>query len=111
MPVTDAYGERRAGEIMRETWGHMDARPGVRYRGHIIFAESQFGSQRFVLASDFGNAGYGPWFYEGICEWIDSQDIEEGRLYRFDGIYCLRTGGRHEFVGETRPVSIMQERS
>lgn len=57
--------------------------------------------------SAWGNAGDGPWFYEGIQDWLSEQDTEPGWIYTFEGCYRLRAGGVHEFVGETteRPLS------
>lgn len=84
---------------MRDTWGHLDARPGVKYAGTIIFAEGQYGGERIILHADFGNAGYGPWFYEGINDWLCEQDTEPGKLYHFTGCYRLARNNTHEFVG------------
>lgn len=105
MPIVDAYAERKAKQVMRSTWGHMDARPGVKYPGAIVFAEGAFGGDRVVLSSEFGDeAGYGPWFYEGIHGWLFEQDIEPGKVYRFEGWYRLTHAGDHEFVGEVRAL-------
>lgn len=98
MAVVDAYGERKAEEALRDTWGHMDATPDVQYPGFILFAEGAFGGERVILQSEFGDAGYGPWFYHGIHEWLCAQDAEPGKLYRFEGVYRLHDGS-HEFVG------------
>ena len=98
--IIDAYAERRREKVMRDTWGHMDANPGTRYRGHIVFAEGAFSGHGVIaLACEFGNAGCGPWFYEGLNDWLCDQETEPGKLYRFDGYYRLAAGERHEFVG------------
>lgn len=91
--------------IMRETWGHLDARPGVEHPGQIVFAEGAFGGERIVLSVDFGDAGDVPWFYAGIHEWLLDQDAEPGSIYRFDGVYRLAADGANEFVGEVRKVA------
>ena len=101
MPVVDAYGERRANEVMRDTWGHFDSEVGVKHRGTIRFAEGAFGGERIILTSEFGLGGYGPWFYEGIHDWLCDQDITEpGVVYRFTGWYRLCKNGKHQFVGK-----------
>lgn len=97
--IGDVLRGRKVERIMRDTWGHTDARPGVRYRGTIVFAEGAFGGDRIILSAEFGNAGYGPWFYEGIHDWLFEQTAEPGNLYRFDGCYRLCRGGAHEFAG------------
>jgi hypothetical protein len=94
----DAYGQRRAREAMQDTWGHLGAHPGPRYSGNIRFAEGCYGD-RVVLAVDFGKASDGPWFYEGIHEWLIDRDTEPGAIYRFEGTYRLAKGGRHVFEG------------
>jgi hypothetical protein len=102
MPVVDAYAERKAERVMRDTWGHLDDVPGIKHHGIILFAEGAFGGERVILRSRFGAGGYGPWFYEGIHEWLGEQDMEDGRIYRFEGWYRLCKNGRHQFVGKVR---------
>lgn len=97
--IVDVLAGRKVGEVMRETWGHLDAKPGVRYQGVILFAAGAFGGEQVILHSEFGEAGYGPWFYEGIHDWLCEQETEPGRLYRFEGFYRLKRNGEHEFTG------------
>ncbi len=98
--VIDAYGERKAEESMRDTWGHLDAEPWVRYPGHIVFTQGIYGDDHtMALSVEFGSAGYGPWFYEGITDFLADQEIEPGTIYRFDGYYRLE-GESHNFVGQ-----------
>lgn len=104
--VVDAYGAHKAEEVMRDTWGHMDANPGTAYTGSIVFAVGIYGDDaRAIVSCDFGSAGCGPWFYEGVNEWISDQRCEPG-VYRFEGIYRLRRGGEHEFKGDVRHVEL-----
>jgi hypothetical protein len=100
MPVVDAYTERKTEEVMRKTWGHLDDAPGVKHRGIIRFAEGAFGGQQMILTSEFGLGGYGPWFYEGIHDWLCEQDTEPGVVYRFTGWYRLCKNGKYQFVGK-----------
>lgn len=86
--------------VYRQTFGHMDANPGTRYKGTITFAETAFSDPgKAILHSDFGNAGFGPWFYEGIHEWLWDQETLPGRIYYFTGYYQLRKDNKHTFVG------------
>lgn len=110
MPVVDAYAERKANKALRETWGHLDAEVGVHYLGTITFAEGAFGRQRIILTSDFGDAGYGPWFYEAIHDWLCEQETEPGKLYHFQGWYRLRNDGQHQFVGKIHSTAIDSRR-
>ena len=100
MPVVDAFAERKANEVMRATWGHMDAEVGVKYPGTVTFAEGAYGGEQIILSAEFGDAGYGPWFYEGIHDWLFEQDTEPGFIYRFTGWYRLCKNGKHQFVGK-----------
>jgi hypothetical protein len=93
-------------EVQRETWGHMDANPGTRYRGHVVFAAGCYGGERIVLEAEFGNAGFGPWFYEGVTEWLSWLELEEGHVYRFEGFYRLGAGGSHVFEGTTKRIEL-----
>lgn len=105
MPVELMVGGPNPEEVMRDTWGHTDARPGVRYPGTILFGEGEYGGDRIILRADFGEeAGYGPWFYEGIHDWLFEQRTEPGSLYRFTGWYRLSCDGSHEFTGEVATV-------
>jgi hypothetical protein len=89
-----AYGARRVEEVLRDTWGHLDAKPGVNYPGTVLFAEGFYGDL-VILDVDFGDAGDGPWFYEGINDWLIEQDTEPGKVYRFTGRYRLCKDDRH----------------
>ena len=104
--IVDAYGERKAEGVMRDTWGHLDVKSGVPYHGTITFAEGAFGGERIILTSEFGDAGYGPWFYYGIHGWLNDQDTEPSTVYRFTGYYLLTPDGEHTFTGTINNVSI-----
>jgi hypothetical protein len=104
--VVEIIGWLDADEVMRDTWGHLDAKPGVPYHGTITFAEGAFGGERIILASEFGDAGYGPWFHQGIHDWLMDQDTEPGMLYHFTGYYLLTPSGEHTFTGTINDVSI-----
>lgn len=105
MPVIDAYGQRRAEEVMRDTWGHLGANPGTLYRGHIVFAHGVYGDL-VVLEVDFGGrADDGPWFYEGLHDWTWDQDTKPGCIYRFDGTYRLRKDNQHDFIGTIKELT------
>lgn len=110
MPIVDAYGERKLEEILRDTWGHLDAKPGVKYPGTIVFAEGAFGSELIILSSEFGDAGYGPWFYEGVSDWLRAQDYTDpGKLYQFKGWYRLSRKGAHTFSGAVAVIDLPED--
>jgi hypothetical protein len=95
-------------EVMRGTWGHLDAKPNVKHPGTIVFAESAYG-HLVILSADFGDdAGDGPWFYQHVHEWLDEQDTERGTCYRFTGWYRHDGNGTHDFVGDITPVPLTE---
>jgi hypothetical protein len=102
--IVDAYGERKAKAVMRETWGHLDAEEGVIYPGTITFMEGCYGGERMILSAEFGDAGYGPWFYYGIHDWLSEQDTEPSTVYLFTGTYQL-VDEAHHFVGTTTKLT------
>lgn len=104
MTVVDVLGARRAAAVMRDTWGHLDATPGVRYPGTILFCHGEYGTS-VVISSDFGDeAGYGPWFYEGLHDWLFDQDTEAGNVYRFTG-WSWRSPGTAPGAPGAAPLS------
>jgi hypothetical protein len=108
MPIVDPYLERKTAKVMRDTWGHLDAEPGKRYRGSILFAEGEYGDL-VILRVDFGEAGNGPWFHEAINDWLIEQETESGEMYRFEGYYLLTKRGEHRFRGNVRTQTIERE--
>lgn len=106
MATVDAYAERKTAEVMRDTWGHMDAKPGVRYEGEIVFAAGAYGGECIILRAEFGAASYGPWFYEGVHAWLWEQEMEDGNVYRFTGSYTLGPDGSQAFSGDIALVDL-----
>ena len=105
MSVTEwVVGGPKREDVMRDTWGHLDAKPGVEYPGKIIFAESCYGGEQVILSAEFGDAGYGPWFYEGIHDWLCDQDTEVGKIYTWTGTY--RLDSEHHFEGTVKAVDL-----
>lgn len=97
-------------QVMRDTWGHLDAEVGVQHPGTILFAQTVSGEQ-FILSYDFGEtAGHGPWFWDGLHQWLYSQETEDGAVYRFTGYYLLTRHDVHKFVGDVEQLNITTER-
>lgn len=111
MPVVDAFGDRRVAEVVEDTWGHMRAHPNVWQHGKIVFAEGAFGGEQIILACDFGeDAGYGPWFYEQIHDWLCDQKTEPGNLYTFTGWYRVKRDDSYQFRGKIATTSLEENR-
>jgi hypothetical protein len=97
----DQYDAAKKAQVMEDTWGHMRDTPDIRHHGTVIFAESEY-RERVVLCSDFGDAGFGPWFWEHAHEWLSEQDMKPGRIYTFRGWYLISSDGldEYEFSGK-----------
>ena len=105
-------------KVMRDTWGHLDAKPRQTYSGYIIFALSEYpGDGSTVVKVDFGDdTPGGPWFYEDLHEFVDrkchppyprkSKGLAEGCIYRFDGTYMAFKNGKSRFSGKIKRVKI-----
>ena len=109
MPAIHVVGGPDPEQIRRDTWGHLDAEPGVPHAGVIVFAGGAFGCDQMILCADFENdtAGDGPWFYQHVHQWLCKQRTEPGTCYRWTGYY-RHTGPDDEtgeFVGTIETVT------
>lgn len=94
--------------ILDDTWGHMRAEPGRFYTGHILFAMT-CNREITVLDWEFEDLCGGPWFPEHLMEFIESKvptNLEEFRLWRFDGTYRATKNDRYRFSGKVRPMRV-----
>jgi hypothetical protein len=90
--ITDAYGDRRAAQVMEATWGHLRPASG-RHDGHVVAARSEFGGERVLLTADFGDVDDSPWLFESLTQLVDEADMPEGSVYRFDGALVVDGNG------------------
>ncbi len=101
--VVDVYGARKTEDVMRDTWGHMDAEPGRKYPGWItsdgearVIASHWHGGQKSALYSfmSTGNtAGLDGTTDELMAE-IESEVIrleteEPNRTFDMDALWAL----------------------
>jgi hypothetical protein len=109
MPFVDAYHVRKSQEVMEETWSHLRAKRGTRFRGHMTFATSlyDYGAVA-VIEFEFGDLEDSPWLYQDIQDLVDkfSDEKRRGRVYRFVGEYVVYKNGQRRFVGKTRQVRL-----
>lgn len=99
-PVTAQY---RA-EILKETWGHLAPRKNKAYPGHFVFAVGCFGSDDLnptALTCEFNGLDDSPWFFDAIMDFMQSLEVDTGRVYRFDGSFR-----NYEFKGEVRQLEL-----
>jgi hypothetical protein len=102
----NAYGERRAADVMQETWGHLAGQRGRSYDGSVVYALGRYGDLA-VITAEFQDLPDSPWFYEHLHEWIWDQKPEEGSAYHFKGSY--RRDRPCKFEGETTRLDLTQK--
>lgn len=94
--------------ILNDTWGHLKAKQGQVYEGHILFTLTCH-RETTILDWDFGDLPASPWFAEHLMDFVCSKvpdDVDEFRLWRFDGTYRELKNGNGRFSGEVRPMRV-----
>ena len=110
--MAEAFAEHEAryrAAVMAETWGHLDAPPGVTYRGFLVYAVTAWGQVEPIEAifSHGTHEAEGPGFYSHMCNFIGSgASGREVGVYRFDGTYRVSRRGAATWKGRTLPVYI-----
>lgn len=107
----DAFAEHEArfkAAVMRDTWGHLDASPGV-YDGYIVFTHGTYGDI-VVIDNHFEGLSDSPWLYDHIYDkvnkFVDTGRTERGRVYRFDGVYIRQKNGGHRWRGVLTQIAL-----
>lgn len=78
-------------EVLRDTWGHMAAKPKKEYTGYVIFAASCYDSGELsAIKVEFKDAqgrelNGGPWMYDAVQELMCAQKVDRGEVYRWEG--------------------------
>jgi len=101
--LEDVVGGSKVKRVMRETWGHLRAKPG-RHRGILIFACTEYG-QPAVIRSDFEGVSGSPWYFQAEQEFVNRHAVDSASVYVFRGDYVRRKGddcGR--FEGDIRKI-------
>lgn len=111
MSLADAFapaqGRYRAA-VMRDTWGHLDTKPGEVHPGHILFALGVHGDI-VVLEWDFEGVSSNPWIYQELHEFVGQHTMKTDRdwgVWVFEGTYRTFKNGGHKFSGKIRPCRV-----
>lgn len=102
------YSPAKVEAVYDDTWGHMRAETDRFYTGHILFAVT-CNREITVLDWAFEDLSGGPWFPEHLMEFINSKvpdNIDEFRMWRFDGTYRAMKNDRYRFSGKVRPMRV-----
>ncbi|HEY9373784.1 hypothetical protein, partial [Streptomyces sp.] len=104
MMLEDAYGERRANQIIEDTWGHLHPEAG-RHDGYLVAAFSAYGGERLLITAEFRDQPDSPWLYDAMYRLILDADMDEGAVYRFTGA-VIADGKQLRFDGEWTQILI-----
>lgn len=95
--MLDAYGARRAAEVMDDTWGHLKPKTATTYEGWILYCVGGYGDV-VSIASDFAGLASSPWLYEDLHDFLGDNGEERGFIYIWEGTYCRARGSK--FMGQ-----------
>lgn len=94
-------------EVLRDTWGHMAAKPKKVYTGYVIFAVGCYGGNSCeAVKVEFKDSrgrelDGGPWMYDAVQSLMTSQKVDRGEIYRWEG----EVKG-YKFKGHLRKLSV-----
>lgn len=93
-------------------WIETAPRPGVIYRGHLIFSRNYVGDVN-VLALDFDGLNNSPLFATDARSYVNEKARANGTIYVFLGRYRRFTTGGYQFVGtlSAQPIAALIERT
>ncbi|EFR0234879.1 hypothetical protein HZM05_004486 [Salmonella enterica] len=86
-------GAEHQASVMYLTFGHLDAKPGEKHKGHFVFINGQHGDLS-VVHSEFSSFDEGPGYFSDRADFIwelvkDGGPCSKVGIYRFDGEYAL----------------------
>jgi hypothetical protein len=91
--------------VMAETWGHLAPKKNKTYRGTMVIAVGCYGDDPLnptVLRTDWGDLDSSPWWFGAMQDYIGDLDLEEGRVYRWEGTFR-----NYKFKGEYAEIPIV----
>lgn len=96
--------------VMHQTWGHLEAEPGTKHPGWILFACGQHGDV-CVIESHFPSFGEGPLYFSNRQDYLMDLMDEGGPcrdtgVYLFSGVYRRFKNGNSRFIGKVKRAQI-----
>jgi hypothetical protein len=99
--IYDAYGVRKAMEVRQDAWGHLAPEFNRKYPGYIVIATSPYSGLGWTVVEDsFPGADGNPWYYDGLVDYINGLDLEEGKLYLWKGTFEFVRDRRGRYLDE-----------
>ena len=106
MSLADAfapYESRWRAEVLAATFGHLYPKPGINYKGEILFAWTAYGHEHVIVNAKFEGLDGSPELMEDMLDFISENTPEEGIVYRWRGTYRKFKNGRCRFSGKIMP--------
>lgn len=89
--ITDAYAERKAIDVYKDTWGHLAPNKNMRYKARIVFAIGCYESGYLnptPICVEIEDLHDSPWLYEDVIDYLHTiGEMPEGTIWEFDGYY------------------------
>lgn len=108
--LADAFALAEANyraEVLKATWGHLAPKQNKVYRGYVVFAVGCFGSDHLnptAIECELGNLEGSPWFFDALCEFLQSLETEAGGVYRWNGTFR-----NYEFTGTLQRLRLVAD--
>lgn len=101
MSLSSAFAPAEAAHrsrVMAATFGHLAPSTRKKYRGSILFTQTEHG-QLVPIRSSFASLPESPWFFEHLNDFVAKHATEPGTVYRFEGTYMVFKNGNPSFSG------------
>lgn len=90
MPIVDAFGQRKAEEVMEDTWGHFYPEPSSKHFGEMVIAVGTYGDE-VIISSEFPSLESSPMRYALEPAIFEMFEFDAGRIYRVKcGLWFLK---------------------
>ncbi len=96
-PAEAAYQNR----VLRGTFGHLAPSIRKKYRGSILFTQTEYG-QLVPIRAAFSGLDDSPWFFDHLSSFVAENAIDAGVVYKFEGTYMVFKNGKPSFSGTVK---------
>jgi hypothetical protein len=104
--IVDELAERKYGEVIQDTWGHLAPEKRQVYKGYIIYTYDGYGDTT-ILDVEFEGLDSSPWLCADVGQFLSDVDCDEVGLYKWQGNY-MHGRKEHFTKGKTEYKSFTQ---
>lgn len=90
-------------QVTRQTFGHLAPSPRKKYKGSLIFTQSEFGELVPIRVS-FEGLPDSPWLHQHLLSFVEERATEPGKVYKFEGSYMVFLNGNPSFKGAVTEI-------